>query len=294
MTTAELILQYQSRVDQLNANLAQVRSGQIAIITVLCVAVTLTAAIVFAGFKRHNAVLWYASLPISALFVTTEKYRRQRSSLRQCLRLARFYEQAIARTEGRWHGNGAGGDEFGSPDHVYAKDLGLFGTGSLFELLCTARTGLGRRRLAEYLLNVPDSPEILERQEAVRELRARNDLRERVCLLGESTFRESNWDTFSNWLGAPAFVAPALVRYAALVTSIALGVIFLLAFAKFLAWAQVLPAIAVLLCIHGGAGLWLRGLHAAKRPLCARPRKTAPVAIARAWASALPLCQGRR
>ena len=81
-------------------------------------------------------------------------------------------------------GNGTSGVEFELPDHVYAADLNLFGRGSLFERLCTARTHLGCERLASYLQEPAGLDEIRQRQAAVRELAGRTDLREKLALLG--------------------------------------------------------------------------------------------------------------
>ena len=49
------------------------------------------------------------------------------------------------------------GDQYLDPAHPYAQDLDLFGKGSLFELLCTARTHIGEDTLARWLL-VPAAP----------------------------------------------------------------------------------------------------------------------------------------
>jgi len=57
----------------------------------------------------------------------------------------------IERIESRWMGKGEPGDRYRAPNHVYADDLDVFGRGSLFELLCTARTQNGEATLAEWL-----------------------------------------------------------------------------------------------------------------------------------------------
>jgi hypothetical protein len=58
-------------------------------------------------------------------------------------RAVAFYEAGLARMENRWAGGGTSGEEFSDEDHLYASDLDLFGKGSLFELLCTARPAWG-------------------------------------------------------------------------------------------------------------------------------------------------------
>ena len=117
-----------------------------------------------------------------ALLVIHERViRRQKESRRR----AAFYSEGLARISGEWAGKGVGGEEYQETDHPYSFDLDLFGDGSLFELLCTARTLAGERALASWL-NVPtDGESIARRQKAVQELSGNLDLREEVSLLGE-------------------------------------------------------------------------------------------------------------
>ena len=100
-------------------------------------------------------------------------------------RAVKFYENAIARLDGEWAGRGEKGERYIDPAHPYGQDLDLFGAGSLFELLSTARTHIGEDTLARWLL-APAPPETLrERNEAIEELRPRVDLREDLAVLAE-------------------------------------------------------------------------------------------------------------
>src|SRR5205807_10410607 len=56
-----------------------------------------------------------------------------------------FYQQGLARVGNRFAGTGCAGREFQVAEHAYEPDLGIFGTGSLFELICTARTEIEKR-----------------------------------------------------------------------------------------------------------------------------------------------------
>ena len=95
-----------------------------------------------------------------------------------------FYSKGLARLEGRWAGQGVQGLEYLDLEHPYAADLDIFGAGSLFERLCTARTRAGEETLASWLLKPATPATIRERHEAVAELRPRLDLREDLELLG--------------------------------------------------------------------------------------------------------------
>ena len=96
-----------------------------------------------------------------------------------------YYEHGLGRLSNHWIGAGNQGERFRDPKHVYADDLDLFGRGSLFEMLSTARTGAGESALAAWLLAPGDRERVIARQQAVDELRERVDLREELALMGE-------------------------------------------------------------------------------------------------------------
>ena len=95
--------------------------------------------------------------------------------------------------------NRPAGERFRDPKHVYADDLDLFGRGSLFELLSTARTGAGEAALASWLLAPGDREALTGRQQAVEELRGRVDLREELALMGEDIRAAVDADAPARW-----------------------------------------------------------------------------------------------
>ncbi|MFQ5766374.1 MAG: DNA mismatch repair protein MutS [Acidobacteriota bacterium] len=117
-------------------------------------------------------------------------------------RAVRFYQRCLARVEHRWMGTGSSGAHQVPLDHPYAADLDLFGGGSLFQLLATARTRAGEKALAGWLCRPASRVEILARQEAVRELKPRLDLRESMALLGPPGRAEVEPDRLTAWIQA--------------------------------------------------------------------------------------------
>ena len=97
-------------------------------------------------------------------------------------RAVRLYERGLDRLAGRWHGKGRAGDGF-LEGHPYARDLDLFGRGSLFELMNTAQTEAGEATLADWLRHGAPIPEVQARHAAVDELRPKLDFREEVGVL---------------------------------------------------------------------------------------------------------------
>nr|WP_243754636.1 DNA mismatch repair protein [Flavobacterium jejuense] len=62
------------------------------------------------------------------------------------------------------------GIEFNNPHHEYAYDLDIFGENSLFQNLNRTNTFIGKKTLANALLNQVSNEELLENQEAIKEL----------------------------------------------------------------------------------------------------------------------------
>ncbi len=142
---------------------------------------------------------WWFLLPFCAFVALTIVLNRLDEERESAKRGVAYYERAIGRIEDRWIGTGSQGERFRDSKHVYADDLDLFGRGSLFELLSTARTGAGERTLAEWLLAPGEREEVAARQEAVAELRPRVDLREEIALMGEDIRAAVDARGLSNW-----------------------------------------------------------------------------------------------
>jgi hypothetical protein len=145
-------------------------------------------------------------------------------------RAVAFHESAIARLEHRWAGTGETGERFATDGHPFAADLDLFGRGSLFELVCTARTRAGQEALAEWLLAAGPAAgagtretagdRVRARQEAVAELRGRLDLREDLALSGDPARSGVDSAVLRGWSTAPSAALPRLARPISLVLSI--------------------------------------------------------------------------
>lgn len=77
------------------------------------------------------------------------------------------------------------GTEFIEPAHLYSFDLDVFGPHSLYQYINRTCTEPGKKRLAEWLgKHLEEKNEILERQEAVRELAPELKFRQRFRILG--------------------------------------------------------------------------------------------------------------
>jgi hypothetical protein len=128
---------------------------------------------------------WWLLAPVIVFVVLAVVHSRVDETRTTSARAVAYFERAIARLNNQWIGSGNQGERFRDPKHVYADDLDLFGRGSLFEMLSTARTAAGENALARWLLAPGDAKEVIARQTSVAELRPRADLRETMALIGE-------------------------------------------------------------------------------------------------------------
>jgi MutS domain V len=124
-----------------------------------------------------------------------------------------YHERGLARLDDKWAGTGTTGDRFRNEEHPYAADLDLFGVGSLFERLCTARTSSGEACLAGWLLKPASVGEIQSRHEAIVELRANLDLREDLALLGDDVRSGVAPETLAAWGATPQKRASVATRW---------------------------------------------------------------------------------
>jgi hypothetical protein len=184
---------------------------------------------------------WWLAVPAVPFVVLLLVHEAVTRKWRRAGRAAEFYEAGLARIDHQWKGKGRAGTQFYNEHHPYAVDLDLFGKGSLFELLCTARTHAGESTLASWLL-APASPgEIRDRQEAVAELRPRLDLREDMALLAAEAPVGVDFSAVVAWGAAPTVLLPAWLGYVALV----LGVLSLSTVCGWLAVTVGVPPSAV-------------------------------------------------
>jgi hypothetical protein len=219
---------YSQLLDQRRADIAlreqrHARLGYGRLAAVACAAVVVWLALV-----THALSIAWTLVPIAVFAALLVIHDRLLRKLELRRRAARFFERALARLDGQWSGAGEPGDRYLKPDHPYAVDLDLFGKGSLFELLSTARTHIGEDTLARWLL-APATPEVARaRQQAVSELRPRLDLREDLAVAGEEARTGVDPVSLAAWGEAPAAMQNRGLRVALRLLT-ALGIVGALA-----------------------------------------------------------------
>lgn len=95
------------------------------------------------------------------------------------------------------------GNSFVDPEHDFSNDVDLFGNSSLFQYLNRTITGYGRDILAGWLSDpVAFSPELISRQETIRELADKEKWRHEFMASGMKNSLETNQIAGTlNWMG---------------------------------------------------------------------------------------------
>ena len=178
------------------------------------------------------------------LFLIAARYQETVIEKRdQAKRLRRWYRHALARLDRKWQDFPV--ESFDVPDSVtqLARDLDLFGPGSVFQLVDHTSTPRGRAILGHWLISPAEPDVVRTRQRAVASLAGERAMRESLFLRG-STLADSRAEPgeFVAW-SAEASWYEAHPRLRLLVPTLSAG--FLL---SLIAWALSLNPFA-LVCV---------------------------------------------
>ncbi len=213
----------------------------------------LAAIMAWASFRGHRFSPWWLAAPVAAFVVTADYHSRVLRARDLAQRAVGFYEQGLARVEDRWAGVGERGERFNDPHHVYAADLDLYGKGSLFQLLSTARTRMGEDALAQWLLAPATVPQIQERHGALSELRDQLDLREDLAVIGEDVGVGVHPEALLKWAQSPALMKPSWIRsLSPLLAALAIAAALVWA-----VWGTATPLILIVV-IEAALSYWLK------------------------------------
>jgi MutS-like protein len=218
--------------------------------------VLLAVALLLAGGAATAPALLVVALTFAGVVIVHTRVIGARDRARSAVA---FYERGLARLRHEWIGRGETGERFHPANHLYADDLDLFGRGSLFELLATARTHAGEEAIAAWLKAPAPPGEIRLRQDAVRELIPALDLRERMAIAGDGLPQAGvHAEALRAWAAKPAILRHPWPRVlmAALSAFVLPAIVWILITDRPSPWVPrvVLAGLAVQL----GVALWFR------------------------------------
>jgi hypothetical protein len=197
------------------------RFGNIRLLVVIA-----TSVAAWFSFYRDAFSAWWLLLAL-VVFLAIAILHARVLRKRECAeRAVDFYRKGLARIEDRWidpnkPGTGPTGAHIDVHSSLYATDLDLFGSGSLFELLSLARTRMGEDTLAAWLLTPAPVTQLTERHAAVAELRSRLDLREEIAILGEDIKVGIHPEALTQWAEAPNQLSYPWLRWLSLLLAFA-------------------------------------------------------------------------
>jgi hypothetical protein len=199
---------YSERLEERRAELAwrDRRHRMLGYVQLAVVACAL--AMVWLALVRNSFSILWVLVPAATFVTLMLLHDRQLRLAALGRRAVEYFECAVARLDGNWAGRGEPGLQYLDPHHAYAQDLDLFGKGSLFELLSTARTHIGEETLARWLLHPADPATVRARQQAVDELRLRVDLREQLAVLAEQARTGVDSVSLAAWGEAAPLLPP--------------------------------------------------------------------------------------
>ncbi|MDR5658378.1 DNA mismatch repair protein [Serpentinicella sp. ANB-PHB4] len=117
-------------------------------------------------------LLWSVLVIFTSIFIyLVVVYRKIKKLLVYGEQILNINRNAFKRLEGTWLDFTDTGEAFKNENHAFSHDLDLFGRGSLFQWINTARTYLGRKKLKTFLTSpCYDHNTLKDRQEALNEL----------------------------------------------------------------------------------------------------------------------------
>jgi hypothetical protein len=211
---------YARRSSQISGEIAE-STGRMASL-MLYIAVLVGGALLFfyQGFVRHTLPLWAGLIPVAGAVYVLDRRAKAAQRSKQLWRLEDLYARGTSRLNREWKELDPG-TNFADRDHPYASDLDLFGVGSLYQLICSARTQIGRETLVNWMKQGADPAEIRARQEAVAELRERRELPELLATAGKTQNADVRADFVKSWAAEKTPGFPLYARVTAMALALA-------------------------------------------------------------------------
>ena len=198
-------LWYESRFATASAGYARVDARWNLVANARLVAFLAAVAAAAWGLWGRATVGWALAGVLLGAFAFLAVYHAQLGRQRTRLATLRaIQEEALARVDRRWGDLPIPWVPDVSPDHPYAQDLDIVGRASLFQLLDSTATRMGRETLATWLLTPADPMVAMARQGAVAELAPLLDLRQEIELRGRAASGvETDPEPFLAWAEDP-------------------------------------------------------------------------------------------
>ena len=254
--TSSMAGEYQIRLASRRANRDACDARHLRLSRVRLAIVLVTVALVLV---QGSAAGWWYAVPAAAFAAAAIAHAVVLNARARADSAVEFYERGLARLSHAWMGAGDAGERYRTLDHPYADDVDLFGRGSAFDLIGTARTRAGQDVLARWLL-APAAPDTISaRHDAIRELSPRLDLRERLAVQGDTSGSNIDAARLRQWATAPPVLRGLAVRLVLAALGAAVVVIIAVWVAQGTLGTGLGRLLLGLLLVQGAIAQWLRG-----------------------------------
>lgn len=177
---------YEKNIDLFNASIKKLNQKKRLIAILRFLVVIVLSILINQLWKKESGIILAVALPGVALFLfLVSKYTDCINSIQNLERLVQINQHEIDVINQNYY-SFEGGEVFSVPEHPYANDLDIFGKASLFQYInrCNAEQSL--RLLANRLLDGLKREEIVEQQEAVKELVVKTEWRQQFQAYGKA------------------------------------------------------------------------------------------------------------
>jgi len=249
-------VEYESRRDAWRGRIAVLDRGHLRLSNSRLAVAAAGAVLLWLAFISNAISPWWPLAPALGFGALVVAHASLLQRLERARRAEAWYTRGLDRLAGDWSGRGRGGAQF-LDDHPYARDLDLFGRGSLFELLNTATTEAGEETLAGWLRAGASTTEARARQQAVDELRAKVDFRETLAVLAAES-EVSRTGSLAAWGQAPPVGLTGLAAGTLVACGVITVVVAALVFSERIesVWLLVWFTIEALIALQ-----WRRSVH---------------------------------
>ena len=191
---------YSQRIDQLKiiSKSLKKRNNIISFFRLLCVILFLVT--VYFYYHQSNIILFFVAIIIVTIFLVLVKYhdkQRYLTKINHALIKINKDEILYLNSKSIPFDDGI---EFNNFSHLYCFDLDIFGKNSLFQNLNRTSTFIGKKMLADQLLNILPNAAIVENQIAIGELAPQFLWRQQFMAVSKITLDSKEfYETLINW-----------------------------------------------------------------------------------------------
>lgn len=175
---------YNDNIKELKDKLQKIENNLVVFAILRLVVVTIGMFLLYYFYKSNSFKDMIISFCISIILFVAIAFIHNNviNKKNRMMLLLEFNENGIKRLNGQWKEFRDIGEEYIDSNHNFSSDLDIFGKNSLFQWINTTRTVFGRNELAKMMIlnNLPNKYDIIDRQEAIKELSNKRNFSERI------------------------------------------------------------------------------------------------------------------